>query len=136
MATTTTREMREASKREDAAIAALPLVSVAYNEVHTRAHRTHGWCAPVFCLRQCASLSTIPLPTHPPPSFFDKRVARRWGGEDDIHKRKWGNKIRETSGESVNGVPLSRLFQLHPRTCLMYGIGQSLFVNWTVLTHS
>ena len=110
------REMGSVETREsrrDAAIAALPLVSVAITRcTHTRCWR---WCA-LFCLRQCASLS------HPPLLFFkeeedDNKRRRRGGGgwkfmkkrRGDTHKKKTHRE--RDAGESVN-VPSALPFQL------------------------
>ena len=120
-------ETRES--RRDAAIAALPLVSVAITRcTHTRCWR---WCA-LFCLRQCASLS------HPPLLFFkeeedDNKRRRRGGGGWKFMKKRRGDthtkkKLteRETPERASTFPPLfpfnlgSGASALVARTCLMY----------------
>ena len=111
------REMGSVETREsrrDAAIAALPLVSVAITRcTHTRCWR---WCA-LFCLRQCASLS------HPPLLFFkeeeddNKRKTTGWWWmeiyeeEEGGHTHKKKTHRERDAGESVN-VPSALPFQL------------------------
>jgi hypothetical protein len=119
------------------------LVSVAYNEEHTRAHSTRGWCAPVFWLRKCASLLFSP-PSPPIHPLFRQKSREEIGGQ---HKRKWRNKNkRRWERESVNGMPFSTIQKTKTENCNQVDItcdvqhcrnnSEPVVINWATQWHS